>query len=176
MNYLETYESLYHKSPDGEVFCPYRISPLGAHIDHQYGKIHGLAIDKGIHIAYSAKKNGVIELCSLNFPKRAQFHIRSIEQEKVGDWADHLRGATLMLSEKYTLSVGMSAVIEGELPIGGLSSSAAVIIAFLVALCRVNHIGTFRDIGARPHKEKINKILKNYKLTDWPADDLSPIE
>lgn len=140
MNYLETYESLYHKSPDGEVFCPYRISPLGAHIDHQYGKIHGLAIDKGIHIAYSAKKNGVVELCSLNFPKRAQFHIRSIEQEKVGDWADHLRGATLMLSEKYTLSVGMSAVIEGELPIGGLSSSAAVIIAFLVALCRVNHI------------------------------------
>lgn len=140
MNYLETYESLYHKSPDGEVFCPYRISPLGAHIDHQYGKIHGLAINKGIHIAYSAKKNGVIELCSLNFPKRAQFHIRSIEQEKVGDWADHLRGATLMLSEKHTLSVGMSAVIEGELPIGGLSSSAAVIIAFLVALCRVNHI------------------------------------
>ena len=140
MNYLETYESLYHKSPDGEVFCPYRISPLGAHIDHQYGKIHGLAIDKGIHIAYSAKKNGVVELCSLNFPKRAQFHIRSIEQEKVGDWADHLRGATLMLSEKHTLSVGMSAVIEGELPIGGLSSSAAVIIAFLVALCRVNHI------------------------------------
>ena len=58
----------------------------------------------------------------------------------MGDWADHLRGATLMLSEKYTLSVGMSAVIEGELPIGGLSSSAAVIIAFLVALCRVNHI------------------------------------
>lgn len=81
-----------------------------------------------------------MELCSLNFPKRAQFHIRSIEQEKVGDWADHLRGATLMLSEKHTLSVGMSAVIEGELPIGGLSSSAAVIIAFLVELCRVNHI------------------------------------
>ena len=29
---------------------------------------------------------------------------------------------------------------------------------------------------ARPHKEKINKILKIYNLTDWPADDLSPIE
>lgn len=32
------------------------------------------------------------------------------------------------------------------------------------------------DIGARPHKEKINKILKFYKLTNWPADDLRPIE
>lgn len=34
------------------AFCLYRISPLGAHIDHQYGKINGLAIDKGIHMAY----------------------------------------------------------------------------------------------------------------------------
>jgi len=62
MNCLEIYELLYHKSPDGEVFCPYRISPLGAHIDHQYDKIQGLAIDKGIHIVYNTKKNGVIEL------------------------------------------------------------------------------------------------------------------
>ena len=49
------------------AFCPYRISPLGAHIDHQYGKINGLAIDKGIHMAYHPKQNGVVELQSLNF-------------------------------------------------------------------------------------------------------------
>jgi galactokinase/galacturonokinase len=34
----------------------------------------------------------------------------------------------------------MCGVVEGSLPIGGLSSSAAVIIAFLSALCRVNGI------------------------------------
>lgn len=34
----------------------------------------------------------------------------------------------------------MCGVLEGELPIGGLSSSAAVIISFLSALCRVNGI------------------------------------
>ena len=38
------------------------------------------------------------------------------------------------------LKVGICGVIEGTLPIGGLSSSAAVIIAFLTALCRVNGI------------------------------------
>lgn len=27
------------------AFCPYRICPLGAHIDHQHGKILGMAID-----------------------------------------------------------------------------------------------------------------------------------
>lgn len=134
------YEDKYNKAPEDVVFCPYRISPLGAHIDHQCGKINGLAIDKGIYFAYGRKMNGVIELESMNFPKRAQFHVRSIPPEKVGDWADHLRGAALMLSEKYPLNYGLSGVIEGELPIGGLSSSAAVIISFLCALCKVNGI------------------------------------
>ena len=134
--YLETYGRL----PEAVAFCPYRISPLGAHIDHQFGKINGLAIDKGVHIAYSRKMNGVIELKSLNFPKRAQFYVNGIPEEKVGDWADHLRGAAKMLEEVYPVRYGISAVIEGTLTIGGLSSSAAVIIAFLSAFARVNGI------------------------------------
>lgn len=136
----EVYFDTYGKAPEAIAFCPYRISPLGAHIDHQWGKINGLAIDKGIHIAYSRKENGVVELQSLNFPKRAQFHVNSIPDEKVGDWADHMRGAAKLLLEKYPLRYGISAVIEGTLPIGGLSSSAAVIIAFMSALAQVNRI------------------------------------
>ena len=136
----KVYFDTYGKAPEAIAFCPYRISPLGAHIDHQWGKINGLAIDKGIHIAYSRKENGVVELQSLNFPKRAQFHVNSIPDEKVGDWADHMRGAAKMLLEKYPLRYGISAVIEGTLPIGGLSSSAAVIIAFMSALAQVNRI------------------------------------
>lgn len=137
---IETYNKIYGKEPDGVAFCPYRVCPIGAHSDHQHGKITGLAIDKGIHIAFGAKQNGVIELKSLQFDKRAQFHITSIPKEKENDWADYLRGAALELSKIRTLGVGMSAVIEGSLPIGGLSSSAAVIIAFLSALCKVNGI------------------------------------
>ena len=134
------YSGIYGQPPAAVAFCPYRISPLGAHIDHQYGKINGLALDRGIHIAYSPKRNGVVELQSLNFPKRAQFHVNGIPEEKAGDWADHMRGAAKMLGEKYPLRTGLSAVIEGSLPVGGLSSSAAVIIAFLTALAGVNGI------------------------------------
>ena len=47
MKCVEVYKELYHQEPFDVAFCPYRISPLGAHIDHQYGKINGLAIDKG---------------------------------------------------------------------------------------------------------------------------------
>ena len=139
MHCEERFAEIYGRDPEGISFSPYRICPIGAHSDHNLGKITGLAIDKGIHIAFRPKQNGVIEMASLQFPKRAQWHIREIG-EKTGDWADYLRGATWALCKAYTLSVGLCGVIEGSLPIGGLSSSAAVILAFLNALAKVNRI------------------------------------
>ena len=140
MNCIERFVEIYHSEPEDIAFCPYRICPIGAHVDHQLGKITGLAIDKGIHIAYKTKHNGVIELSSLQFDKRAQFHVHEIPEVKQDDWADYLRGATIALSLKYRLQYGLAGVIEGSLPIGGLSSSAAVIISYLSALCKVNNI------------------------------------
>lgn len=140
MNCTEKYRELYKKDPDGTAFCPYRICPLGAHIDHQLGAVTGMAINAGVHISYGVKQNGVIELSSLQFEKRAQWHVSSIPEAKQNDWADYLRGATLALSEKFPIRLGLSGVVGGSLPIGGLSSSASVIIAFLKALCAVNNI------------------------------------
>ncbi|MBQ2101235.1 MAG: GHMP kinase [Lachnospiraceae bacterium] len=135
----ERFLEIYGRNASGLAFSPYRICPIGAHSDHNLGKITGFAIDKGIHIAYSPKQNGVIEMSSLQFAKRAQWHIREIGG-KTGDWADYLRGATWALAKEYPLTVGLCGVIEGSLPIGGLSSSAAVILAFLDALAKVNNI------------------------------------
>ncbi|MBQ6185483.1 MAG: galactokinase [Bacteroidales bacterium] len=134
----QKFRETYRREPEGLSFCPYRVCPIGAHVDHQLGKITGFAIDKGIHIAYSPKQNGVIELSSLQFGKRAQWHVRAVPEEKQNDWADYLRGATKELYQAYPLRIGLSGVIEGSLPIGGLSSSAAVIISFMKALCQVN--------------------------------------
>lgn len=140
MNCKAKFKEIYGRDPEGVSFCPYRICPIGAHSDHNLGKITGLAINKGIHIAYAPKHNGVVEMASLQFPKRAQWHIASVPPQKQLDWADYLRGATLSLSKQHKLSIGLCGVIEGSLPIGGLSSSAAVIISFLTALCKVNEI------------------------------------
>ena len=140
MHCEERFKEIYGRDPEGISFCPYRICPIGAHSDHNLGKITGLAIDKGIHIAFAPKQNGVVEMASLQFPKRAQWHIASVPAQKQNDWADYLRGATQSLSKQHKLSVGLCGVIEGSLPIGGLSSSAAVTISFLIALCKVNEI------------------------------------
>ena len=135
----EKFNERYGRDAEGISFSPYRICPIGAHSDHNLGKITGFAIDQGIHIAYSPKHNGVVEMSSLQFSKRAQWHIKEIGG-KTGDWADYLRGATWALEKVATVNIGLCGVIEGSLPIGGLSSSAAVILAFLDALCKVNGI------------------------------------
>jgi len=140
MNCSNTFYSIYSREAVGVAFCPYRICPIGAHSDHNFGKITGFAIDKGVHFAYGPKRNGVVELSSLQFNRRAQWHIHQVDEKPTGDWADYLRGATWALGRHYTLTVGICGVIEGTLPIGGLSSSAAVIIAFMSALCKVNGI------------------------------------
>ena len=137
---VSAFRETYRKDPETVAFTPYRICPIGAHSDHNLGKVTGFAIDKGIHIACGPKLNGVIEIQSLQFPKRAQWHVNSTPAEKQNDWADHLRGATIALSRRFPLHRGLCAMIDGELPIGGLSSSAAVIISFLSALCRLNGI------------------------------------
>ena len=156
---IKTFREKYVKEPLGYAFTPYRICPIGAHSDHNLGKITGFAIDKGIHIAYGPKQNGIIEISSLQFPKRAQWHILSTPEERENDWADHLRGATLALGKRFPLKIGLCAVIDGELPIGGLSSSAAVIITYLSALCRLNNISLSERELIDISKEAENKYV-----------------
>ena len=159
MTATERFEQIYKKSPSYTAFTPYRVCPIGAHSDHQLGKITGFAIDKGIHIAYGPKENGVVEVQSMQFEKRAQWHIEATPNAKENDWADHLRGATIALHERYPLRKGLSAVIDGELPIGGLSSSAAVIITFLTALCKLNSIALEPSELITIAKEAENKYV-----------------
>ena len=98
MKSQEVFKQIYGREAEAMSFCPYRICPIGAHSDHNLGKITGLAIDKGIHLAYSPKLNGVVEMSSLQFTKRAQWHIGSVPSAKQNDWADYLRGATWALA------------------------------------------------------------------------------
>lgn len=159
INAEKVFEQIYKRTPEYTAFTPYRICPLGAHSDHQLGKITGFAIDKGIHIAYGPKENGVIEIQSIQFDKRAQWYVEATPKNKENDWADHLRGATIALYKRYPLRRGLCAVIDGELPIGGLSSSAAVIITYLSALCTMNGISLMPEELITIAKEAENKYV-----------------
>ena len=119
------------------IFCPYRICPLGAHVDHQLGQVTGFAINQGITLEYTPTENGEVDVISKNFPGRVRFNLNNMP-EKNFDWGDFVVGAAKVLSETYNLKKGFEGVVFGSLPVGGLSSSAAVIITYLNVFCKVN--------------------------------------
>lgn len=78
---------------------------------------------------------------------------------KENDWADHLRGATIALDKRYPLRRWLRAVIGGELQIGELSSSSAVITTFLSSLVRMNSIKLTETEMITIAKEAENKYV-----------------
>lgn len=122
------------------IFIPYRICPLGCHIDHQNGQVTGFAINKGIHLSYTKNNDDRIILRSLQFSKEVQFNISSVSETKENDWADYVRGIVIQLKKDYDLKFGITAFIDGDLKIGGLASSACICIGFALAIANVNRI------------------------------------
>ena len=120
-------------------FCPYRICPLGAHVDHQQGYVTGFAIDKGIHFEYLKMEDGRCILTSNDFEGIVTFDVAGLLEIK-NDWGNYMRGATKILRDNHHIKYGVQGNFNGELPVGGLSSSAAVTLAYMKALCEVNNI------------------------------------
>ena len=122
------------------IFSPYRVCPLGAHVDHQHGLVTGFAIDKGVDLWFNVREDGKVHLSSRTFEGEVEFDIDKASQVKEGMWGDYARGAKYALRKRFTLTRGIDGVIQGSLPVGGLSSSAAVLIAYVMAFARANGI------------------------------------
>jgi galactokinase/galacturonokinase len=141
MNLQEAYERYFQNTSfDGIVHCPYRVCPIGAHVDHQHGLVSGFALDKGVDLIYVKSDEPIVEIYSLNFEGHMRFTIKR-EPHIHNNWGDYARAAMKSLLEHgYELKCGFSGVIEGSLPVGGLSSSAAVVLTYIATFCRVNDI------------------------------------
>ena len=122
------------------IFSPYRVCPLGAHVDHQHGLVTGFAINKGVDLWFTPRKDGQVHLESRTFEGLVDFDITAASLVKQGNWGDYARGAKYALRKRFVLRYGLDGVIQGSLPIGGLSSSAAVLIAYVMAFAKANEI------------------------------------
>ena len=122
------------------IFSPYRVCPLGAHVDHQHGLVTGFAIDKGVDLWFDVAEGSGVELRSETFSGDVSFDISQPTHVRQGDWGDYARGACFALQKSFRLARGIRGVIRGSLPVGGLSSSAAVLIAYVMAFARANDI------------------------------------
>jgi galacturonokinase len=118
--------------PPVTLFSPYRICPIGAHIDHQGGQVLGRTINLGTTLEYQPLDSKEIHITSDQFGE-AKFFIGDLDKNH---WACYAQAAARVLNLKR----GMKAHVTGSLIGAGLSSSASVGLAYLKALADVNNI------------------------------------
>ncbi|UCD76964.1 MAG: hypothetical protein JSW26_16220 [Desulfobacterales bacterium] len=122
------------------IASPYRICPLGAHIDHQGGPVLGMTINAYTLMAFVPTNDGVVRLQSRNYPGIIQFELNRPAETTGSNWGIYARATALALQEAYPVKKGLSGILDGMLPGCGLSSSASVLLAYLHALAAANHI------------------------------------
>ncbi|KAF3586120.1 hypothetical protein F2Q69_00032011 [Brassica cretica] len=136
------------------VVAPYRICPLGAHIDHQGGAVSAMTINKGILLGFVPSGDTLVQLRSAQFEGEVCFRVDEI-QHPVGlankngapkdqsIWGTYARGALYALqTSNKNVKQGIVGCISGSdgLDSSGLSSSAAVGVAYLLALENANEM------------------------------------
>lgn len=144
------------------VVSPYRICPLGAHIDHQGGTVSAMTINRGILLGFVPSGDSQVLLRSGQFKGEVKFSVDEIkhpkhfvkENDKINgsgssklqeecNWGNYARGAIYALQSRGNhLTQGIIGFVCGseDLDSSGLSSSAAVGIAYLLAFESANNL------------------------------------
>lgn len=141
------------------VWAPYRICPLGAHIDHQLGTVTAMAIDHGVFLAFAPSRSSAMRLTSLSFAGEVGFHVDDIPPRRPGDWGNYARGAAAALNLKQHLTDGIVGVTSGGLAEVGLSSSASIGLAYLLALEDVNGM-----VCSPSENVRLDQFIENHYL------------
>ena len=128
--------------------APYRVSPLGAHVDHQLGSVLGFSLEPAIRLRFRPRIDRRVVARSREFPGEEAFDAAA-PGAPCGTWGDYLRGVAVELGKRAPLGVGLDALVEGDLPPGGVSSSASLQVAFLLALSAVNGLVLDRQDAMR---------------------------
>lgn len=122
------------------VVSPYRICPIGAHVDHQGGPVLGTAIDAETLLAFAPSGSARCRLETANFEGGYALTLGEDTAPPEG-WGRYFWAASATLRDRWHEAPrGIVGVLDGSLPGGGLSSSASVVLAYLRALAHANAI------------------------------------
>ena len=157
------------------VVSPYRFNPLGAHIDHQGGSVLARCLDQYTLLYFWPQRDGKCRVHA-NI-ENSQWQHAEFTAGDIADqhgWDAMARGAVSAFHAEFfqvdEQLKGIDAVVFGTLVSGGLSSSASVVLAYLIALADVNDI----TLEARQLVELVRRVENEYRgLNNGVQDQMS---
>ena len=116
--------------------APGRVNLIGEHTDYNNGYVLPIAIDRDIVVAFRPNGSRLVNLHSVNKSADATFSLVDPKADPTHPWMVYPLGVARILGEKGVAVPGLDMVFDGTVPIGGgLSSSAALCVAFCLAYC-----------------------------------------
>jgi galactokinase len=137
---VERFRELYGRAPDLVVRAPGRVNLLGAHVDYNEGWVLPGAIDRAIWLAVGRGAEPLLRASSLELGDGGAVALDPVPGPAAATgrasrgWMEYAAGVAWALATAGHLVTPIDAVVGSELaPAAGVSSSAALEVAFLVA-------------------------------------------
>jgi galactokinase len=125
-------------------------------VDHQLGEVTGMALDHALLFGFAPREDAGVRLRSHNYPGVIEFSLQEHRERPLGDWGDYARGAVYALRRRFELHTGLNGIVDGCEDVGGLSSSAAAGVAYLLALEAAN------SLNVSPEENiELDRIVEN---------------
>jgi galactokinase len=125
----DAFRSQFSGEPEIVTIAPGRINLIGEHTDYNEGFVFPAAIDRSLHVA-AQRTEGPSVVHSVQMGPASQFDAMSIEPGQIGDWAQYAAGMAWVLRDRGEIP-NVKAIVHSDVPIGsGVSSSAALELAF----------------------------------------------
>lgn len=145
----EELEKLYEGTPDKVWIsrAPGRVEILGNHTDYNGGVVLASTIDKFVWVLGTPSDN--VRIHSMNYSETTSFNPDQISIAEGNDWHSYAQGIYWALARRHHKAKGVTAIVHGDLAIGGgLGSSAAFEIALLNLVAKTNNLSLQPKISA----------------------------
>ncbi|MCC5834092.1 MAG: galactokinase [Opitutales bacterium] len=131
-------DSFFSSAPTLKARAPGRIEFIGNHTDYNGGEVLGAAIDRYVTAELALREDQRIRLMSSLSERVVDLSMDAVEPQSGEDsWANYPLGVfTVLRNSGIEFERGFEIYFDSDLPLGaGLSSSAAIELATLEALC-----------------------------------------
>ena len=123
------------------ALAPGRVNLIGEHTDYNEGWVLPMAVDRWVGVAFAPREDRRIRAHSVVFDETREIGLDDLAPPGGSDWLSFVAGAAWALDSAGHRVSGLDLVVDGDVPLGsGLSSSSALTMASMLALCEASEI------------------------------------